>query len=126
VGSERAPQPAAEPPFEYDGPPELEQRIAAALARVVDPEMALDIVNLGLVYGVYVAPQADAAAPRHLDVMLTMTSAACPVAELIIEDVRGALQRELGGDVTVEVALVWEPPWSPERMSPRARLAMGW
>ena len=105
--------------FDYSGPPELAPAIAAALRRVVDPEMALDIVGLGLVYGVEIrGPDAH--------VRITMTSAACPVAEMIIDDVVDALSGVLGDGAKVECDLVWDPPWAPERMSPRARSAMGW
>lgn len=90
-----------------------------ALSQVVDPELAIDIVGLGLVYGVD-------SAPGKATVRITMTSAACPVAEIIMDDIVAALQREFGEDFAVEVELVWDPPWTPERMSERARDAMGW
>jgi metal-sulfur cluster biosynthetic enzyme len=101
------------------GPPSLAAQIDAALRRVVDPEMALDIVGLGLVYGVR-------ASAREVEVTLTMTSAACPVAELIIDDIVAEVTDALGNEVAVRCELVWEPPWTPERMSPAARSAMGW
>lgn len=89
-----------------------------ALKRVVDPEMAIDIVELGLVYTVRV----DA---RSVLARITMTSPACPVAELIVDEAREALSTALPGrDVDVEV--VWDPPWDPGRLSARARDAMGW
>jgi metal-sulfur cluster biosynthetic enzyme len=104
--------------FEYVGDPALAPGVTAALKRVVDPEMALDVVELGLVYRVEAAP----AATR---VRITMTSAACPVAEHLVEEVGHEL-RSARPDVPVDVELVWEPPWSPERMSASARSAMGW
>jgi len=105
-------------PFPYDGNPALRPAIEAALERVIDPEMALDIVALGLVYGVAVSA-------GRVHVRLTMTSAACPVGELIVEDVERELRAAVpAAEPTVE--LVWEPPWSPERMTPSARAAMGW
>jgi metal-sulfur cluster biosynthetic enzyme len=109
----------SKPAFEYSGPPELEPQIARALARVVDPEMALNIVDLGLVYAV--EARADAVKLR-----LTMTSAACPVAELILDDVVQQLEDLFGTQKKVDCELVWDPPWSPERMSRSARSAMGW
>jgi len=105
--------------FDYSGPPGLAPAIAAALRRVVDPEMALNIVDLGLVYGVELQG-------RDAHVRITMTSAACPVAEMIIDDVVDELSGVLGEGAKVDCELVWEPPWAPERMSPRARSAMGW
>ncbi|HEX3096671.1 MAG TPA: metal-sulfur cluster assembly factor [Usitatibacter sp.] len=106
-------------PFDYSGPAELEPAITAALRRVVDPEMALNIVDLGLVYRVELR-DGDA------NVRLTMTSAACPVAEMIMDDVVDELAKALGEEARVDCDLVWEPPWTPERMGTRARSAMGW
>ena len=107
------------PPFAYSGPAELAPAVAAALRRVIDPEMALNIVDLGLVYGVELRE-------GGARVRITMTSAACPVAEMIIGDVEDELAGVLGDAADIDCELVWEPPWGPERMSPRARSAMGW
>lgn len=107
------------PAFAYSGPADLQPAIVEALRRVVDPEMALNIVDLGLVYGVDVGGS-------DVKVDLTMTSAACPVAELIVDDVVQELTDLLGTEKKIDCELVWDPPWSPERMSPRARMAMGW
>ena len=104
--------------YEYAGDTTLEPVLAAALKRVIDPEMALDVVELGLVYRVE-------AAPRVTRVRLTMTSAACPVAEHIVEEVGHEVRAARPG-VPVDVELVWDPPWTPELMSARARSAMGW
>jgi len=106
-------------PFPYSGDPALRERVTAALERVVDPEMALGIVALGLVYGVE-------ATPSVVKVRLTMTSAACPVSELIADEASEALREALGRATVVEIEMCWEPPWGPERMSPAARAAMGW
>jgi metal-sulfur cluster biosynthetic enzyme len=105
--------------FPYQGPEELLPVITAALERVVDPEVALNIVDVGLVYGVTVAE-------GQVDVDVTMTSAACPVADIILGDIEIELDRALPADLKIHVELVWEPPWTPERMSTRARSFMGW
>jgi metal-sulfur cluster biosynthetic enzyme len=105
-------------PFPYHGPPELQRAIVAALRQVVDPELALSIVDLGLIYGVDVDPQ-------QARVTMTMTSAACPVTDLIMEDVADELDRVLPPGTAVEVVLVWEPVWTPERMSDSARRFLG-
>ncbi|WP_119155328.1 metal-sulfur cluster assembly factor [Caldimonas tepidiphila] len=105
--------------FPYEGPDALRRPVLEALTRVVDPEMALTIVDVGLVYGVKVAGE-------QVDVRLTMTSAACPVADVIVDDVEAELARVLPGAPDIAVELVWEPPWTPERMSERARRFMGW
>ena len=104
--------------YEYAGDPQSRAPLAAALKRVIDPEMALDVVELGLVYRVEALPQATR-------VRLTMTSAACPVAEHIVEEVGHEVRAARPG-VPVDVELVWDPPWTPERMSAPAREAMGW
>ncbi|MBA4176470.1 MAG: hydroxylase [Leptothrix sp. (in: Bacteria)] len=105
-------------PFPYQGPPDLQQAVAAALQLVIDPELALSIVDLGLVYGVEVS--AEGARVR-----MTMTSAACPVTDLITDEVEAELERVLPAGGRTEVELVWEPAWTPERMSERARRFMG-
>lgn len=106
-------------PFPYEGPEALRQPLVAALTRVVDPEVAMSIVDVGLIYGVTVTAE-------KLHIRLTMTSAACPVADLIIDEVETELDRVAPPDLLIEVELVWEPPWSADRMSERARRFMQW
>ena len=105
--------------FAYTGPQELLPTIEQALRRVVDPELAMNIVDVGLVVDVILAG-------RQLHVQVTMTSAACPVAEVILEDIEQQLARALPAGLHPEVELVWEPPWTPERLSAKARRFMGW
>ena len=105
--------------FPFQGPPELLPTVVAALERVVDPEVALNIVDVGLVYGVAVAGD-------RLDVLVTMTSAACPVADVIVQGIEDELDEALPPDLKIHVELVWEPPWTPQRMSAKARSFMGW
>lgn len=105
--------------FPYDGPANLLPVVTAALERVVDPEVALNIVDVGLVYGVRVKD-------GRLDVDVTMTSAACPVTDVIIGDIEDELDRALPPDLKLHVQLVWEPPWTSERLSASARRFMGW
>jgi metal-sulfur cluster biosynthetic enzyme len=100
--------------FPYTGDERLREPIEKALAGVVDPELSLAITDVGLVYGV------DAADDR-VAVTITMTSAACPVADIIIEDIERELDAVLPAGRRVDVDLVWDPPWTPERMSERAR-----
>lgn len=105
--------------FIYEGPPELQPLIVGALERVVDPEIAMNIVDVGLVYGVIVKDQ-------RVDVNVTMTSAACPVTDVIVDEIETELDRALPEGMQIHVELVWEPPWTPERMSDKARGFMGW
>lgn len=109
---------SADARFAYAGPAGLLAHIETALRRVVDPEMAVNIVDLGLVYGVE-------AGDGRVRACITMTSAACPVIELIVEDTQRQLERALPG-MPIRVDVVWEPPWGPERLGPRAREALGW
>jgi metal-sulfur cluster biosynthetic enzyme len=105
--------------FEYEGPAELKPQIELALAKVIDPEVALNILDVGLVYGVRVAD-------GRVDVRMTMTSAACPVADVIVEDVEQNLDAALPQDLLIHVELIWEPEWTPARMSNAAKFIMGW
>ena len=109
----------AREPYPYEGPESLRQPILDALTRVVDPEVAMSIVDVGLVYGVTVNHE-------KVHVLLTMTSAACPVTDVIKEEVEGELDRLAPPELLVHVELVWDPPWMLDRMSERARKFMGW
>jgi metal-sulfur cluster biosynthetic enzyme len=106
-------------PYPYSGPEALRKPIEQALMRVVDPEVAMTIVDVGLVYGVTLTP-------TRLHAVVTMTSAACPVTDMILDDVETELLRVAPEGVEVDVELVWDPPWTTERMSPRGRAFMGW
>lgn len=106
-------------PYPYEGPQEIEATIEGALRQVVDPEIALTIVDVGLVYGVRVIE-------RDVQVRMTMTSAACPVTDVILADVQAELDAVLPPDHSIQVELVWDPPWTTDRMSPRAKQFMGW
>ncbi|MBI5720557.1 MAG: metal-sulfur cluster assembly factor [Burkholderiales bacterium] len=105
-----------------------EERVLDALRTVVDPEVGMNIVDLGLVYGVEIG--AAGAGPGSITavvkVSMTMTSAACPMADLIVDQVHEALAAALPRACAVEVEMVWEPPWTPERMSGLAREQFGW
>lgn len=109
---------SAPAPFPYIGPAPLRQPITRALQSVVDPELALSIVDVGLVYGVTVDDK--------VRVLVTMTSVACPVTEVILEDIEAALDRVMPSQMVIEVELVWEPSWSADRMSAAAKAFMGW
>ena len=106
-------------PYPYSGPEQLREAILAALRRVVDPEVAMTIVDVGLVYGVTVSAE-------RLHVLLTMTSAACPVVDVIVDDVEYELDKLAPSDMAIDVEVVWEPPWTADRMTPRAKEFMGW
>lgn len=90
-----------------------------ALRDVIDPEVGMNIVDLGLVYGVETAPDRV-----HVD--LTMTTRACPLGESIVAEAEAILRECVPDSVAVEVALVWDPPWSPAMMTDDAREHFGW
>lgn len=96
-----------------------EAEIRAALRRVVDPEIGINIVDLGLVYRVDVMPEA-------VEIDITATSPACPMGALLMEEVEEAAASVLTPDSKVDVRMVWDPPWTPERMSGLARARLGW
>lgn len=96
-----------------------EEDIRNLLRRVVDPEVGANIVDLGLVYRVDLAPE-------RLLVDMTMTSPACPMGEMIVDEAKEILEGALPAGCRVELRLVWEPPWSPALMSARTRAHFGW
>lgn len=113
------PEPSPATPFPYAGPAALRQPVIDALTRVVDPELAMSIVDVGLIYGVNVST-------GQLQVLLTMTSAACPVADIIIEEIEAELDPITPSGLQIQVELTWTPAWSPDRMSERGKRFMGW
>ena len=94
-------------------------KLRDALRQVFDPEVGINIVDLGLVYGL---ERTDVGV--RLD--LTLTSPACPMGESIAAEAEYMLQECLPAGSLVEVNLVWEPPWSALRMSDQARSTLGW
>ena len=96
-----------------------DEAVREALRFVEDPEAGISIVDLGLVYGLEVQPAA-------VRVTMTMTTAACPMTETIVDEVREAIAAISPPDTRVEVELVWDPPWTPDRMTGIAREQFGW
>lgn len=91
--------------------------VVEALRQVEDPELGMDIVELGLYYDTEI----DGA---NVHVKHTLTSIGCPVGPMIQEDIHRAVA-ELPGVENVEVELTWDPPWTPERMSEDAKFILG-
>ena len=96
-----------------------DEAVREALRSVDDPEAGMNIVDLGLVYGVTVD---DAG----VQVDLTMTTAACPMTEMIVEQARAAIEGIAPAGTPVDIQLVWDPPWTPDKMSGIAREHFGW
>jgi FeS assembly SUF system protein len=96
----------------------LRERIIERLKTVYDPEIPVDIYELGLIYEVKV----DEAG--KVGIRMTLTSPMCPAAEALPPEVE-TKAREVEGVTSVALELVWDPPWTPERMSEAARLELG-
>lgn len=106
------------------GQPLGEDAVRELLKDVKDPELFVNIVDLGLIYGVTLSPAADAAGKQHVAIDMTMTSPACPAGPQLIGDTK----RVVGAhpDVSaVEVRIVMDPPWTPDRMTEAARDQLG-
>ncbi|MGC2162972.1 MAG: iron-sulfur cluster assembly protein [Silvibacterium sp.] len=98
-----------------------------ALRDVYDPELPVNIVDLGLIYRVAIAPDPDAPGilPRQrVEIDVTMTSQGCPAHEVILEKIKNRLAGLQQISETV-VNLTWEPPWTPQRISSEARKQLG-
>lgn len=97
---------------------DIREEVEAALKTVDDPELGIDIVNLGLVYEIAIDDD------NNVKVDFTLTTMGCPIGPMIDEQIKQATAHIEGiGEVTSE--LVMYPPWSPEKMSPLARSALG-
>lgn len=94
-----------------------EATIRQALRQVLDPELGLSIIDLGLVYEIDI-DEGD------IEVQMTLTSPGCPVGPQIMDDVQRTL-RMLDGVKSVNIEIVWEPYWTPEKIDPKIRGMMG-
>ncbi len=97
----------------------FEQQITAALKKVYDPEIPVDIYEMGLIYGVEVSEAKD------VSIQMTLTSPGCPVAGQMPGMVEHAVHSFVEGVGDVGVEIVWDPPWTPDRMSEAAQLELG-
>ncbi len=93
--------------------------VREALRAVDDPEAGMNIVDLGLVYGIEVEEHA-------VRVDVTMTTAACPMADMIVDNARSVIRALVPDEVEVDVRLVWDPPWTPDKMTGIAKEHFGW
>lgn len=101
---------------------EVEKLVWAQLRTCFDPEIPINIVDLGLVYEAAVVRREDG--ERRIEVRMTLTAPACGMGEILVEDVRGKLER-IPTVVEADVELVFDPPWSRSMMSEAARLETG-
>ncbi|HEY8446767.1 MAG TPA: metal-sulfur cluster assembly factor [Thermomicrobiales bacterium] len=92
--------------------------VREGLKSVYDPEIGINIVDLGLVYDTEISESGDVL------VTMTLTSLGCPLGPVIVQEVQNAL-KDLPGIGEIDVKLVWSPPWSPEMMSEEAKDELG-
>lgn len=110
-------EPAEMPTLDLESTMALEERVVAALKTVFDPEIPVDIYELGLIYDIEVEG-------CRVKVRMTLTSPACPVAGTLPGEVEQKVEG-VDGVEQAEVELVWDPPWNPGMMSEAARLDLG-
>lgn len=96
----------------------IKEIVLKKLSEVNDPELGIDIVSLGLVYGVEVDEK-----DKRAEVKVTFTTPACPLLGFILDNIKSKLEEIRGWNFYVNI--VWDPPWSPERMKPEARKKLG-
>ena len=116
---ERLQQLEAEEKSRRDAEGDLESRVIAVLRTIYDPEIPVNIYDLGLIYGITLMPE-----ERRARLQMTLTAPGCPVAQdfpgLVADTVR-----QLPDFDEVDVELVWDPPWDMQKMSEAARLQLG-
>ena len=120
-----APSPPGAPePGSLASLPLSEEVVREMLKEVKDPELFVNVVDLGLIYGVTLSDAAEAAGKKHVAIDMTMTSPACPAGPQLIGDTKRVVGTR--PDVAaVEVRIVMDPPWTPDRMTEAARDQLG-
>lgn len=96
----------------------IKDRILEALEMVIDPELGIDIVNLGLVYDIRFEDNG------HTEIDMTLTTMGCPLADLLTDQIHDVM-REVPEVTNLEVKLVWYPAWNVDKLSRYARIALG-
>lgn len=96
----------------------LKNDVIAAISEIFDPEIPVNIYELGLIYDVHVGEEGK------VDLVMTLTSPHCPVAEILPGQVKSRVEL-VDGVNEVDLELTWEPPWTPENMSEAAKLELG-
>lgn len=96
----------------------MQEKIEEALRQVYDPEISINVYDLGLIYNV------DISKIPHVDILMTLTSAFCPYADALIEDVKQGVE-SVEGIETCEVEVTFNPPFGPEMMTEEVRMVLG-
>ncbi len=94
------------------------EEIMNALRSVMDPEIGLDVVSLGLVYDVSISDSGE------VQIKMTMTTPGCPLVGMMTEDVKNVIET-IDGVKSVQVELVWDPPWTADMIAPEVRAKLG-
>lgn len=97
---------------------ELERNIVMALRQVYDPEISVNVYDLGLIYNLHVDED------HNVKIQMTLTAPNCPMADYVVAQVKEAVD-DVPGVVSCEVELVWEPVWDKSRMSEEALIELG-
>ena len=100
----------------------IEEAIVSMLKTVYDPEIPVDIVNLGLIYGVEVIPQIEGGS--HVSVQMTLTAPGCGMGPHLMAEAEMGIAA-LEGVKSVDVEFVWDPPWNQGMMTEEARMQLG-
>jgi metal-sulfur cluster biosynthetic enzyme len=95
-----------------------EEEVYSALRKCMDPEIPVNVVELGLIYGVKVKPE------NNIDIKMTMTTRGCPLHDTLVSDIKRHVGK-INGIGSIDVEIVWDPPWSIEKMDPIVREKMG-
>lgn len=94
---------------------EIKEKVIEVLRGVHDPEIPINVYDLGLIYDIHVDHEGN------VEIAMTLTSAACPLAGLTAYKVEEAVKEKVPGVKKVDVKIVWDPPWSPERITSEGR-----
>ena len=96
-----------------------EAQVLSALRQIIDPELGINIVDLGLVYSVDIEA-------NQVQVAMTMTTPACPLSGMLTGDAEAAIWQSVAEVESVQIRLVWEPPWNPDLISEQGKVELGW
>ena len=94
---------------------EIKEEVIKVLKQIYDPEIPVNIYDLGLIYGVEVDEN------RNVKIKMTLTTSACPLMGILLYRVEEMVKQNIPNVGNVDVELVWDPPWTPERISPEGR-----
>jgi metal-sulfur cluster biosynthetic enzyme len=95
-----------------------QEQVYTALKKCMDPEIPVNVVDLGLIYGIKINEE------NNIDIEMTMTTRGCPLHDTLVSDVKRFVGK-IDGVKNVNVSIVWDPPWSMEKMSPSVRENLG-